>query len=212
MKTTGYDRLAILSTPRGAVTTTTGSFDSVLTGPIPCATEAMQLLAGYSDFIRRMPSLERPELRHLVASHVHDLMALAFGTTGDAVDVVSDHSQRAARLRTIKADIENSLARHDLSIAEVAARHRVTPRYVQLLFESEGTTYTEFVLTARLARAHRMLGDPLLADRSVTSVAFDCGFGDLSYFNRTFRRRFGCTPTQARTAVCDSRRSRRRAA
>ena len=29
-------------------------------------------------------------------------------------------------------------------------------------------------------------------------IAFDCGFNDLSYFNRCFRRRFGLTPTAAR--------------
>jgi AraC-like DNA-binding protein len=33
----------------------------------------------------------------------------------------------------------------------------------------------------------------------------DTGFGDLSYFNRTFRRRFGCSPSQARAAARDDR-------
>jgi AraC-like DNA-binding protein len=32
----------------------------------------------------------------------------------------------------------------------------------------------------------------------VSDIAFDCGFNDLSYFNRCFRRRFGLTPTAAR--------------
>jgi AraC-like DNA-binding protein len=33
---------------------------------------------------------------------------------------------------------------------------------------------------------------------AVSDVAFACGFNDLSYFNRCFRRRFGLTPTAAR--------------
>jgi hypothetical protein len=37
----------------------------------------------------------------------------------------------------------------------------------------------------------RMLTDPRFAGRSITSVAFDAGFGDVSYFNRSFRCRFG---------------------
>src|SRR5262249_44100849 len=37
--------------------------------------------------------------------------------------------------------------------------------------------------------------------RSITSVAFDAGFGDLSYFNRTFRRRFGDTPSGVRSTI-----------
>jgi AraC-like DNA-binding protein len=33
-----------------------------------------------------------------------------------------------------------------------------------------------------LSRAHRILSDPRFADRNISSVAFDVGFGDLSYF------------------------------
>jgi AraC-like DNA-binding protein len=32
----------------------------------------------------------------------------------------------------------------------------------------------------------------------ISDIAFDCGFNDLSYFNRCFRRRFGLTPSAAR--------------
>jgi AraC-like DNA-binding protein len=69
-----------------------------------------------------------------------------------------------------------------------------------MLFEHEGTTFTEFVRQARLDRAHRMLVDPRMADRSISAIAFDVGFGDLSYFNREFRRRFGQTPSDVRAA------------
>ena len=80
----------------------------------------------------------------------------------------------------------------------MAARQRVTPRYVQLLFESEGTTFSQFVLEQRLARAHRMLGDPRCAAWTIIAIAFTAGFGDVSYFNRAFRRRYGATPSDVR--------------
>src|SRR5262245_63722127 len=80
-----------------------------------------------------------------------------------------------ARLRAIKTDIVENLARSNLSIGEVAARHGLTPRYVQMLFESEGATFTEFLLDQRLAQTYRMLTDVRFAERSVTSVAFDAG-------------------------------------
>ncbi|WP_291711281.1 helix-turn-helix domain-containing protein [Bradyrhizobium sp.] len=35
-------------------------------------------------------------------------------------------------------------------------------------------------------------------EAGVSDIAFDCGFNDLSHFNRCFRRRFGLTPTAAR--------------
>ena len=98
-------------------------------------------------------------------------------------------------------DICAHLGDGELSVAEVAQRQRVTPRYVHKLFENEGLTFSSFVLGQRLARAHRMLSNPQLADRTIGSVAFDVGFGDLSYFNRTFRRRYAATPTDIRQSA-----------
>jgi len=51
---------------------------------------------------------------------------------------------------------------------------------------------------SRKQKAYRMLRDARFSDRSITSIAFDCGFGDHSYFNRSFRRRFGATPSDIR--------------
>jgi AraC-like DNA-binding protein len=60
---------------------------------------------------------------------------------------------------------------------------------------------SDFVLMQRLTRAHRMLGDPAFAERSIGAIAYEVGFGDLSYFNRAFRRRFGATPSDVREAA-----------
>jgi AraC-like DNA-binding protein len=76
----------------------------------------------------------------------------------------------------------------------------VTPRYVQRLFEGEGTTFSEFVLNERLLRVQRMLADPRYAGWTVSAIALEVGFGDVSYFNRRFRRRFGASPTEHRGA------------
>jgi AraC-like DNA-binding protein len=51
-------------------------------------------------------------------------------------------------------------------------------------------------LELRLRRAAEWLAQP--SERRISDIAFDCGFNDLSYFNRCFRRRFGLTPTAAR--------------
>jgi AraC-like DNA-binding protein len=107
----------------------------------------------------------------------------------------------AARLGAIKADIDKHLACPELTVGAVAARQGITPRYVQLLFEREGTTFSDFVRGQRLVRACRMLGDPLRARWSITAIAFEAGFGDLSYFNRSFRRRYAACPSDVREAA-----------
>ena len=105
---------------------------------------------------------------------------------------------RAARLHAIKSDINAHLGDGALSVAAVAARHHLTLRYLQKLFEIEGSNYSAFVLGERLTRAHRLLTNPLHAGCPIGAVAYDVGFNDLSYFNRTFRRRYGATPSDVR--------------
>jgi len=45
-----------------------------------------------------------------------------------------------------------------------------------------------------------MLTDPRWAERSIASIAFDAGFGDLSYFNKMFKRLYDATPSDVRNA------------
>lgn len=166
--------------------------------PIPKNREALRLLLGYARTLRAEAALTNPDVQRLAATHVRDLVAVALGATRDAVALAENGGIRAARLATIKADIVERLGHRDLSVTAVAARHGISPRYVRSLFESEGTTFSEFVLLQRLARAHRLLGDPRRIDHTISAIAYEAGFGDLSYFNKAFRRQYGVTPSDVR--------------
>ena len=187
-----------LSLSRKALAALVPGLEDSFIRPIPMDSPALQLLLRYLDAVDEGDLLSMPELSDLVVTHVYDLVALALGAGRDASHVAQERGVRAARLATIKREIVRELGAHDLSIGAVAARHGVTPRYVQKLFEGEGTTFSQFLLDQRLARAHRMLGDPRLVNRSVSAIAFEAGFGDLSHFNRAFRRRFGESPSNVR--------------
>jgi AraC-like DNA-binding protein len=168
--------------------------------PIPNDNAALQLLLKYLHLVEDH-DLATPELLRLAVSHIYDLVALTLGATRDAAETAKNGGLRAARLHAIKADILASLSRHGLPLAEIAVRHGVSPRYVQMLFESEGLTFSQFMLDQRLTRAHRMLTDPRFAGRTITAIADAAGFGDLSHFNRSFRRRYGESPSDVRAAA-----------
>jgi AraC-like DNA-binding protein len=168
---------------------------------IPRDTPALKLLRDYADIVRNGQDLANPLLQQVVVGHFYDLMAIAIGATPDAAQLAQDGGLRAARLHALKHDIAGSLAEADLSVATLAARHGCTPRSIQRLFETEGTTFTDYLLAQRLAQAHRMLTDPQRAGDKVSAIAYDCGFGDVSYFNRVFRRRFGAVPSDVRARV-----------
>jgi AraC-like DNA-binding protein len=185
--------------PRDAIAPLAGSIDDALIRMVPAGSEAIKLLVTYARAIaEEQQSLDTPELQRLVATHIHDLIAVAAGATRDGYAIAEGRGIRAARLRAIMSDITANLLDCDLTVATVAQRQRVTPRYLHKLFEGEELTFSTFVLSQRLSRAHRMLCDPRFGDRSISSVAFDVGFSDLSYFNRTFRRRYDATPSDIR--------------
>jgi AraC-like DNA-binding protein len=183
--------------PRKQMAALVAGLDDCVARPIRRDTEALRLLASYAGILQDAHAMATPELRRLTVTHVYDLVALALGATRDATEAAKLGGVRAARLRKIKTDIADHLG-GDLSIADIAARERLPVRYVQRLFEVEGTTFTEFVLDERLSRAHRMLTDVRHADRAVSTIAFDTGFNHLSYFNRAFRARFGASPSDIR--------------
>jgi AraC-like DNA-binding protein len=165
---------------------------------IPSDSAALRLLINYIDHTWQEPTLASPELQHLIVSHLYDLMAVAIGATRDAAETAQTGGVCAARLLAIKQDIATHLDQPDLSVSALAARHRCTPRLVQRAFEMTGTTFTEFVLMQRLERARGMLVDPRFRDEKISTIAYDSGFADVSYFNRMFRRSYGESPSDVR--------------
>ena len=172
--------------------------EQMLNRLIPNDNAALRLLILYLDMIRERDLDEAPELAHAIAAHICDLVALAIGAGQDGLEMAWGRGVKAARLAAVKRWALERLNDPELSVAQAAAIQHVSPRYIQVLFETEGRTFSSFVLSERLALAHRWLADPIHAPKSIGSIAYACGFGDLSYFNRAFRAAFGETPSAVR--------------
>lgn len=111
----------------------------------------------------------------------------------------SAHDERriTAAVRHIEAHAE-----HQLTIAALARVAAMSPyHFLRTFRQVTGVTPHQFILRTRLHRAALRLR---AGDEQIASIAFDCGFNDLSTFNRRFRRMTGVTPGDYR--------SRRRAA
>ena len=165
--------------------------------------EMLDLLLGYTSLLRnrRKPLSDGPS--HIATGHIRDLMAAMIGAAPDhGLRPGEGGGIRAARLRAIKADIGRHLCDPGLSIDKIAAGHGISPRYIRKLFQEEQTTFSDFVLHLRLERSRKMLRSRECAASTIALVAHACGFGDLSYFNRTFRRSYGITPSDFRGRGC----------
>jgi AraC-like DNA-binding protein len=191
----------VIRLPRASLSPLMHNIDDAVLCRIPRGTGMLRLLRNYVDVVFDDPALVLPGVRQLVVTQLCDLIAVTLGATRDAAAVAEGRGIRAARLRAIKSDIEAHLTYGDLSPGVVARRQGVSDSYIRKLFEGEGTSFSQFVLGRRLVRAQRMLTDRRWANRSIAWIAFETGFGDLSYFNRTFKRFYGNTPSEVRGAV-----------
>ncbi|MFO0745985.1 MAG: helix-turn-helix transcriptional regulator [Myxococcota bacterium] len=81
----------------------------------------------------------------------------------------------------------------------IAARCRVSLRYLHGLFAGEASV-CERLLAHRLevCRAALAAGPARDGRRSIGEIAFAAGFNHLGHFCRTFKARFGMTPSEAR--------------
>lgn len=168
---------------------------------IPSSNEALRLLTRYVEVVTEVAAPTDPAVARSVSEHITDLAALALGAHGDYAELARQRGGTVARLTAIKSDILAALGDSELSTEAIAARHGISPRYVRKLFEQDGSSFSGFVLVERLAKAHRMLVDRHFGHLNIAQVAHESGFGDVSYFNRAFRRHFGNRPSDVREAA-----------
>jgi len=191
----------VIRLPRASLSPLVHNIDNAVLLRIPRGAGMLRLLKGYADAVFDDPALALPDARLLVVAQLCDLVAVTIGATRDAIAMAEGRGVRAARLCAIKADIEAHLTHASLSQGAIAKRQQVSDSYIRKLFGGEGTSFSEYVLARRLVRAHRMLADRRRAGVGIASIAYDAGFGDLSYFNRAFKRRYDATPSEVRDAI-----------
>jgi AraC-like DNA-binding protein len=165
---------------------------------------AWHLLDGY---LRSLVSLERApsaELGAMIGVHLLDLVAAVLGPTTEARELIAGRGLKAARLQALLAEIARRFSNPALDLDDVARHFSLSRRYLQRLLEETGKSFTEHVTERRLQRAYAMLADRRFAHMRIIDIALAVGFGDISHFNRMFRRRFGDSPSGVRGAGHDS--------
>lgn len=157
--------------------------------------DSLQLLRGYLRSLERVQSIPPGDVSEIVRRHLIDLVVLA-ATRHRSIGESSASAVVAARLHAAHDEIAACFQDPELSLATVAARLRISRRYLQRLLEGSGTSFTARVNELRLQRAFELLSVPGAV--RIADVALAAGFSDISHFNRLFRARFGDTPGSVR--------------
>lgn len=165
-------------------------------GHLPCNSGVNRIFASMlttlSDHIDELESsMLRPveiALSEFVISNLIQQSGVQdFGSTAKIL-----HFKRICQL------IDANLADPELSLSMVAEKYKVSPRYIQKLFESGGISFVNYVRTRRLERCRCELGNAEYNHLSVSDICFRWGFNDAGHFSRAFRAAYGMTPREYR--------------
>ncbi|MCI8389493.1 MAG: AraC family transcriptional regulator [Roseburia sp.] len=112
-------------------------------------------------------------------------------------------SAPAESMRSPKESVEECvsylmqyLTREELSVQEIAAHCCLSPIYLNRIFKKEkGISISQYIIREKMALAARLLEHPA---SQASVVANQVGYPNYSYFSATFKKYYGCTPSQYR--------------
>jgi AraC-like DNA-binding protein len=119
-----------------------------------------------------------------------------------ASPTVSRPDLKSSRLEKVFDYIRSNYER-DITLSEIAAMVNMPQSsFSRFIKKRTGRTFVESLNDIRLGHAMRML---ITTSQTVAEISYKCGFNNLSYFNRLFRRKNGCTPIEFRQNYADSK-------
>lgn len=99
------------------------------------------------------------------------------------------------RVQRVKDYIDQNY-RDEIRLQELADLANMTPTAFSRFFKLRtNRNISDYIIDVRLGHAARLLADSTM---SVVEICYHCGFNNISYFNRVFRKRKDCTPTEFR--------------
>ncbi|GAA3486417.1 AraC family transcriptional regulator [Streptomyces cremeus] len=190
-------RMIFFRVPRCYLGVTEPELDKVLGVPVrggegigALASDFLTALAARAEFRRSTIGDRRARTAvHLLSVLVMELL------DADTSNEVDDASGAVnALLSRIHGYIEEHLMDPDLSPESIARAHHISVRYLQKLFQNNGSTVSHWVRQRRLEFCRLELGR---SNRRVTmaAVAHRWGFSSPSHFSRTFRGAYGMSPS-----------------
>ena len=118
--------------------------------------------------------------------------AKTLASTSYAKATVEDDSRRILK-------VKNYISKNymdELRLPELASMAGMSPSAFSRFFKLHtGRNISEYIIDLRLGYAARMLVDTA---KSISEIGFDCGFNNLSNFNRIFKKKKGCSPSEFR--------------
>ena len=114
---------------------------------------------------------------------------------GDITPAASPKNQRSEFIRPAIEYINENFG-ENITVEKLAEILHISKSYFMNRFkQAAGVSAVEYIIQLRIKKACEFL---IRTDKTVTEISFECGFKNLSNFNRQFRKIIGCTPNEYR--------------
>lgn len=165
--------------------------------PIPTDKGMGRIAASLITMLAR----EVDEIDHEIRNNISDAILDTLAATANSRFLNNNHhlsTSSSALLQRIKCYIRCNLHEGFLNSSRIAREHNISKRYVNRLFESEGTSVTRWICKKRLEQCAKELTIAAHLHRGISEIAYSWGFNNLSYFCRKFKALYGCSPREYR--------------
>ncbi|WP_233831614.1 acetamidase/formamidase family protein [Paraburkholderia sp. ZP32-5] len=187
-------RAFVIRVPRAAINARLLTPFSLRAGRLPGDAGIGHVFSGFLRSIAEsVETLSLDELRPVELALAEFLVASLVGYDKEGSFSGLTPSQAALFSRVCRT-IEGSLADPELGLTSIAKEERVSPRYLQKLFEAVGQNFSTYLRSRRLERCRADLVNPLYEKLSIADICFRWGFNDPAYFSRAFREQYGASP------------------
>ncbi len=146
---------------------------------------------AFSLLNQQTPALSLLEIREHLEAYLRECCRL--------VSQSLSSGNSSASVHLIQAYVEEHLQDHTLSVESVAGMVHFSVSYVRQLFkETTGESFNEYLIRKRMEKAGLLLQNTSM---KIQDIAEQCGYENQRYFASSFKKFYGCTPTEFKSIV-----------
>ncbi|MBR3875539.1 MAG: helix-turn-helix transcriptional regulator [Clostridia bacterium] len=132
--------------------------------------------------------------RDLLCCHTAEMLYLIARHPGTVEEATTGNELIDSIVKYIKHNYMS-----DIKLSSVAKMKSVSPEHLSRTFKScTGLGFNEYVTLLRLKKAEEMIKTE--PDKTISDIAYECGFNDGNYFSYKFKKMYGISPIKARNS------------
>ena len=145
---------------------------------------------------QRMDQLNPEALQSMEANLLDLLITSLKNQKGSHKKIIESSPEQ--HLKRIKRMINMHIKDFRLGVDFIAQTENISKRYLHMLFKSQNISVSRYIQQLRLEGCYKNLTNSEFDNISISNIALEWGFGDLSHFNRCFKAQYSHTPRQIR--------------